>query len=49
MPTRTTRLYAQNLIALAESNAAMLLQAPGEWDPADLATAVTDLVLSSWL
>lgn len=49
IPTRTARLYAQNLIALAESNAAMLLQNPEEWDPADLATAVTDLVLTSWL
>jgi len=49
MPARTTQLYARNLIALAESNAAMLLQNPGEWDPADLATAVTDLVLTSWL
>ena len=46
---RTTRLYAQNLIALAESNAATLLQDPGAWDPADLATAVTDLVLTAWL
>ncbi len=49
MPTRTARLYAQNLVALAETNAAMLLQAPDDWDPADLATAVTDLVLTSWL
>ncbi len=49
MPRRTTRLYAQNLIALAESNAATLLQNPDEWDPADLAEAVTDLVLTSWL
>lgn len=49
VPERTVRLYAQNLIALAESNAAMLLQNPGEWDPADLATAVSDLVLTAWL
>lgn len=49
MPPRTTLLYSQNLIALAESNAAMLLQNPGEWDPAELASAVTELVTTAWL
>lgn len=49
MPAPTARLYARNLIALAESNAAMLLQEPDEWDPTGLAAAVTDLVLTSWL
>ncbi|MDR7087332.1 AcrR family transcriptional regulator [Aeromicrobium panaciterrae] len=49
LPERTVRLYAQNLIALAEANAATLLQNPGEWDPAELAQSVTDLVLTSWL
>ncbi len=49
MPDRTAHLYAQNLIALAESNAALLLQSPGEWEPGELASAVTDLVLTTWL
>lgn len=53
-PPRTTRFLAQNLIALAESNAAMLLREaddPGAdaWQPAELAEAVTALVLTSWV
>lgn len=53
-PPRTTRLVARNLIALAETNAAMLLRDSDEpgadaWDPAELAGAVTDLVMTSWL
>lgn len=47
---RESRLFAENLIALAETNAAMLLNqgARGGWNAAELAQSVTRFVLQGW-
>ena len=47
---REARLFAENLIALAENNAAMLLnQGPdGSWTAAELAESMTRFVLQGW-
>jgi AcrR family transcriptional regulator len=46
---RESRLFAENLIALAENNAAMLLkQTDGGWTPAELASSITGFVLQGW-
>jgi AcrR family transcriptional regulator len=48
---RESRLFAENIIALAETNAAMLLhqESGGSWNAADLAESVTRFVLQSWV
>ncbi len=45
-----SHLYAENVIALAENNAAMLLNqaADGGWTPEKLAHSITQFVLRSW-
>ncbi|MDX6276695.1 MAG: hypothetical protein QOJ72_823 [Nocardioidaceae bacterium] len=46
---RESRLFAENLIALGENNAAMLLnQTDGGWNAADLADSITRFVLQGW-
>jgi AcrR family transcriptional regulator len=49
-PAREARLFAENLIALAENNAAMLLNqgSDGTWTAAELAASMTRFVLQGW-
>jgi len=50
LSARDARLYSENLIALAETNAAMLLnqESGGEWNAAALAASITRFVLQGW-
>ena len=50
LPPRESRLFAENLIAIAETNAAMLLNqaSDGSWTAAELARSVTRFVLQGW-